>query len=599
MAWPISGAPLVLGRDPSCAISLNDPTVSRHHCQILMEGDRPRVTDLGSRNATFLNGSPVRDAVLAPGDELAVGATVFGVIRALDTGPLARTRTIAAVAATSALQMGKPVYSNESGDSLLRKGRPSSSEDLVELFNLGRVMSQADTVAGLGETLLAAVRRRLSPLWCCMVLRGDGDGGLSVLPAEAAADFDRDKPLVELAVSSMGKQKGVLLPEHLQKGAGQRIRSTLVAPVVLGREPVGAIIARGETPASLYDEGDLEHLIALGHAAAPYLRAIERLERLEVENRRLVAGIAHAAPIIGDSPAVREVRELARSCARSRLNILILGETGTGKELMARMIHELSDLAAKPLVVVNCAAIPDDLFESEVFGHERGAFTGAHAARRGLMEEADGGTLFLDEVGDLSAPNQARLLRAIETGLFRRLGGSANIQVSVRVLAATNRDLRRAVAENAFRRDLYHRLNAFEIRIPPLRERIDDVPELAARFLQNAARDSGGRPPRRLSEEALEALRRHPWPGNVRELRNVIERAAVVARGAEITPEDLWLGDAAPEEETPFPTLDELEKGHIREALHRCGGNTKEAAELLNIARSTLYRKITEYNLES
>jgi len=596
MGWLIGIVPIIVGRDVTCTISLDDPIVSRHHCRFTLDRDQPKVEDMGSRNATFLNGTPVKESGLDAGDEVAVGSTIFCIINAPEqesSMPALPRRSVD----TSALALGRPLYSNESGDSLIRKGRPRTAEDLVDLFNLSRTMSQANSVGGLVDTLIELLKERLDPLFVCIALRREGEKSLTALPRAEAANFDRDKPLVDLSLQSMEKHKGVLLPEHLDTQGRRAIRTTLIAPIVLGREAVGVIVARSETPARMYDEADLELLISLGHAAAPYVRAIERLEYLENENRRLVAGIANSGPIVGANAGMNHVRELARNCARSMLNVLILGETGTGKELLARMIHDLSNLTDKTLVVVNCAAIPDELFESEVFGHERGAFTGAHASKRGLMEEANGGTLFLDEVGDLSLPNQARLLRAIETGSFRRLGGTANVQVTVRVLSATNQQLQRDVEEGRFRRDLYHRLNTFEILIPPLRERLGDIPELAEHFLHAALRRDGARA-LRFSPEALRAMQRHPWPGNVRELRNVVERAVVVAQGETIEEGDLNLAavrDARPE---PFPSLEDLEQGHIREALRRSGNNIKEAADLLGIGRSTLYRKIAEYKIE-
>ena len=595
MGWLIGIVPIVVGRDVTCTISLEDPIVSRHHCRIILDNGLPKVEDMGSRNATFLNGTPVKQSKLGPGDEIAVGSTIFCIIYAPE-----QESSIPAVPRrspdTSALALGRPLYSNESGDSIIRKGRPRTAEDLVDLFNLGRTMSQSNSVGGLVDTLVDLLKERLDPLFCCIALRREGEKTLTALPRAEAVNFDRDKALVDLCLQSMEKRKGVLMPEHRDVQGRRIIRTTVIAPIVLGREAVGAIVARSETPARMYDEADLEFLISLGHAAAPYVRAIERLEFLENENRRLVAGIATTGPIVGANPGMNQVRDLARNCARSMLNVLILGETGTGKELLARMIHDLSDLSDKPLVVVNCAAIPDELFESEVFGHERGAFTGAHASKRGLMEEANGGTLFLDEVGDLSGPNQARLLRAIETGSFRRLGGTTNVQVTVRVLSATNRDLQRDVEENRFRRDLYHRLNTFEIRIPPLRERMGDIPELAEHFLHEALRRNGARA-LRFSPEALRALQRHPWPGNVRELRNAVERAVVVAHGDQIEECDLNLAAPQDTRQDPFPTLEQLEERHIREALRRCDGNIKEAADLLGIGRSTLYRKIAEYKI--
>jgi DNA-binding NtrC family response regulator len=278
---------------------------------------------------------------------------------------------------------------------------------------------------------------------------------------------------------------------------------------------------------------------------------------------------------------------------------VILGETGTGKELVVKLIHRLSARSEAPLTVVNCAAIPAELLESELFGYERGAFTGAQSQKKGVFEEADGGTLFLDELCDLSLPNQARLLRAIETGVFRRLGGKADIKVNVRVVAATNRDIKEEVERGLFRRDLYHRLNMFEIVIPPLRERRGDIPLLAEHF-HRGARERDGYRTAGFRPDALQYLDTLPWNGNVRELKNVVERAMVVAPYDAIRPEDLerdGIRKTPQESAEPFLNLAELEKRQIREALRRCDGNIKVAAELLDIGRSTLYRKLSEYNI--
>ncbi|HOL21198.1 MAG TPA: sigma-54 dependent transcriptional regulator, partial [Candidatus Hydrogenedens sp.] len=369
----------------------------------------------------------------------------------------------------------------------------------------------------------------------------------------------------------------------------------VIAPIALGKEIIGAFVISADTPHRFYEEADLEYLLAMAHTLAPYIRAAERMQQLEWENQQLIAGGLNFDPLIGNSKAIQKVRALARDCARSDLCVLILGETGTGKELVARLIHNLSHRAQKKLVVVNCAAIPDELFESELFGHEKGAFTGAHTTKIGLMEEADNGTLFLDEIGDLSLSHQARLLRAIETGTFRRVGGNTDIHVNVRVLCATNKDLPAEVNAGRFRRDLFHRLNAFVITIPPLRERRDDIPILADYFLQQVRRRFPVRP-KQFSPQALKWLDSQPWYGNVRELRNLIERSAVVARADIIQPQDLAteLKEYTTEK---FLTLEEMEKEHIIKALQRCQGNVVSSAELLGIGKSTLYRKIAEYQI--
>ncbi|HEY7530109.1 MAG TPA: sigma-54 dependent transcriptional regulator, partial [Gemmatimonadota bacterium] len=259
-------------------------------------------------------------------------------------------------------------------------------------------------------------------------------------------------------------------------------------------------------------------LTTLGNAAAA--------RRLLVENRRLRSR-PRGEPIVGTSPAIREVLERASRVAPTRASVLLTGESGTGKELLARAIHRMSDRRRGPFVEVNCAAIPGELIESELFGHEKGSFTGAHAQRKGKFESAHGGTLFLDEVGDMSAPAQAKVLRALQEGVIERVGGNEPISVDVRVLAATNKNLEEEIRAGSFREDLYYRLNVVPLHVPPLRERPEDLPDLARHFLAVYAQENN-QPPKRFADDALEALARRDWPGNVRQLKNVVERLAIL-----------------------------------------------------------------------
>ncbi len=331
-------------------------------------------------------------------------------------------------------------------------------------------------------------------------------------------------------------------------------------------------------------------------------RAIETRD-MQNENRRLREqldvryGIEH---IVGQSPAMAAVLDTVRQVAPTRTTVLIEGESGTGKEMIAQAIHRLSPRSEGPFVAVHCAALAPTLLESELFGHERGAFTGAVERRIGRFEMADGGTLFLDEVGDIAPAVQVKVLRVLEERRFERVGGNAPIEVDVRLLAATNRDLRAMVAAGAFREDLFFRLNVVAIRLPPLRERPEDIPLLAARFAEEfAARE--GRPPPALSPVLLDVLAAHRWPGNVRELRNVIERMVVLSRGPELAPDDLppelrRTSTAAPA--SGPTTLREAERRLLIEALEATGGNRVLAAERLGIGRRTLFRKIKEYGVK-
>ena len=304
--------------------------------------------------------------------------------------------------------------------------------------------------------------------------------------------------------------------------------------------------------------------------------------------------------LVSKSAAMQRVFELAQVAARSNSTILVLGESGSGKEVLARTIHEESPRAGGPFVAMSCAALTETLLESELFGHEKGSFTGANARRKGKFEAAAGGTLFLDEIGDISPKLQLDLLRVLEERKFQRVGGNESIDVDVRIIAATNKDLKKAVSDGSFREDLFYRLNVIPVTLPPLRDRKEDIPLLVEHFLDRLEAEMKKRV--KVSPEAMGALLAHEWPGNVRELRNVLERGAVVAQGDVIKPSDLGLAPApvrAPGTNAPGEpvSLEEVEKRHIAEVLGHTGGNVSHAARLLGIDRVTLYNKIRKFQL--
>jgi DNA-binding NtrC family response regulator len=308
--------------------------------------------------------------------------------------------------------------------------------------------------------------------------------------------------------------------------------------------------------------------------------------------------------MIGRDEKMLIVFEWIRTAAKSDISVLILGPTGSGKEVVARMIHELSRRKVGRFQAVNCAALPDTLFESEIFGHEKGAFTGAHDRKPGRLEMADKGTLFLDEIGDLSVMAQAKLLRVLEDRRFERLGGNKAIEVDFRLISATNRPLDLLVRDARFREDLYYRVNAFAIRVPSLRERPIDIPPLAQRFLSRYCA-SNGLPPdgKTFSKEALDTLTVYSWPGNIRELESTVSRAAMSAPGRTIRATDIEFLNAvapvAPADDQRLPTLAQVERAHVLRILEAVNWNKKQAAEVLEISRGTLYRKITEYALDT
>ncbi|PZQ03227.1 MAG: sigma-54-dependent Fis family transcriptional regulator [Variovorax paradoxus] len=395
--------------------------------------------------------------------------------------------------------------------------------------------------------------------------------------------------------------------DGLQVLAALRARLAHLPPVIV----LTAYASSGNTIEAM-------RLGAFDHLAKP----IKRQDVADVLARALrsagaVPALPAAAPdgeegeLIGPSEAMREVHKRIGLAAASAAPVLVLGETGSGKEMVARALHRHSDRAGGPFVAINCAAIPKELLESELFGHVRGAFTGATSDRPGCFRAADGGVLLLDEIGDMAAGVQAKILRVLQEGEVTPLGGHRTHKVDVRVVAATHRDLAQAVREGSFREDLFYRLDVLTVRLPPLRERLADIIPLAEHFLRRAAARQEGGAPKALSASAAQALVRQPWPGNVRELRNLMERCQALVRHRVLDAADLGLDGATPaaaENGAGLPAdwlqaslpeaVQRLERGLIAHALARSQGNRAEAARVLGIHRQLLYRKMAQYGLE-
>jgi DNA-binding NtrC family response regulator len=407
--------------------------------------------------------------------------------------------------------------------------------------------------------------------------------------------------------------------ERVREGEIDVVLSDIKMPGRSGIELVGELRKlRPETPLVLMTAfGSIDSAVEAMRAGAfdyitkPFepeavLFSIERaLERraLEEENRELRRAIERTSSLgelIGRSPAMRDIVALIRKVANSRSSVLITGESGTGKEVVARTIHFASPRADRPFIPINCTAIPEGLLESELFGHVRGAFTGAHATKRGLFEKANGGTLFLDEIGDMGPGLQSKLLRVLQDREIRPVGGTQSVKVDVRIVAATNKDLAQEIEAGRFREDLFYRLNVIPVHIPPLRERPEDIPALVEAFLRR--HDESGR--RSVSQTALERLMACPWRGNARELENAIERALALSDSDVVEADDLPLGAASESGDVAAPdesfledaakrhlSLRELEERYIDEVLRATGGNKVQAARILGIDRKTLYRR--------
>ena len=348
----------------------------------------------------------------------------------------------------------------------------------------------------------------------------------------------------------------------------------------------------------------LEKPLSIERVLTVVRNALE-IQRLRMENLILKSRRENEDPLVGSSGAIQKIRDLINQSAGSDSRVLITGENGTGNELVAREIHNRSGRSDRPFVEVNCAAIPDNLIAREFFGHERGAFTGAVSSRRGKFELADGGTLFLDEIADMSAGAQAKVLRAIQEMRFERVGGEASVSVDVRIIAATNRDIPEAIAENQFREDLFFRLNVIPISVPPLRERREDIPELVEYFLRKYSRPPGA-PPKQMSTEGMGALRAYDWPGNVRELKNFVERVTILSDAAVVSASlvESFLGDLPIPGHAEFAEYRGLglnearelfEKRFIEESLAEHNNDIRRAAEALGVHPNSLHGKLRKY----
>jgi len=345
----------------------------------------------------------------------------------------------------------------------------------------------------------------------------------------------------------------------------------------------------------------LEKPLSLERVLLVARRALEK-RTLEMENRALRENLVKKWKLIGTSQKINQLREQIDMAAKSNGRVLILGESGSGKELVAHTLHENSSRADKPFVEMNCAAIPQELIESELFGHEKGSFTGAFERKKGKFELADEGTLFLDEVGDMSSSTQSKVLRVIETQEFQRVGGSKNIKVDVRIISATNKDLFEEVKKANFREDLLYRLNVIPIIVPPLRERKEDIPELIEFFLEHFATEYGQKP-KKMATDGLKVLEAYDWPGNIREVRNLIERLVIMTPSTTITAKNIIVGENVRSDYFSFNTLkdarDSFEKDFITKKLEENNWNISKTAEILDVERSNLHRKIKAYDIKT
>jgi DNA-binding NtrC family response regulator len=603
-----------IGRGEDNVVQLSDLAVSRRHCTVEWQGGGFVLVDAGSRNRTVVNGKPVSRHPLEQGDEVAIGKTRLAFLPA--EGGLAVLGQGMPSRVTMEVGSGELLRAASAGERDHRAAR-----HLASLAGLGQRLRDIDAGETLGPAACEAARAALAADRALLLLR---DASGRVAPCASASAAGRADPGAQLALPRDAMDKVLAESKAIAVDGLAGGRSAMLAPIFGGGgAPVGMLYAdRATGPAPPWDEVDLLGLGCVAHLVSAAMAGLAAREVLERENRSLEEQ-AGGGEFIGASPEARAVFAFVAKVGPSDATVLLTGESGSGKEMVARAVHRTSRRRRQPFVAVNCAALTETLIESELFGHEKGAFTGATERKVGRFEAADKGTLFLDEVGELPLSCQTKFLRVLEEQSFERVGGTRPLEVDVRVVAATNRDLGEMVRSGQFREDLFYRLSVIHAVVPPLRARPGDIAALAEHFLarlrrQVARRVTGFTP------QAMHALASHAWPGNVRELRNAVERAIVLGEGALIRLEDLppqlWGGvpamsaparPVAPLAEEAMPgraaspapagprPLKELERDGILAALAATGGNKAQAATLLEIDRSTLYKKIKDYGIDA
>lgn len=588
-----------LGRESSNAIELRDLQVSRAHAMLRPSSPGAwNIEDLGSSNGTFVNRRRVRSKALRSGDHLQLGDSVFLFLAEHNEGPGHASVQPDSQPLLDTVRFAEPPPPGEAALSLL--------------LRFAGALRSWQSLEGLQSEILDLLTEQIPSRRAAVLLLDPGTATI-----ESAWRRQREPGSSEIAVSSTVLRQvvetrsamlarygpgGDASPSESVKASG--VDSVLAVPV-LGRDSVDAVLyLDSDDPAAPFLPRHLELAGAVASFAAQPLDSARRIHRLEAEKRRLEADLGRKLDLIGDSAVMRQACAALLRAAPADTTVLILGETGAGKELAARALHENSRRAQGPFIAVNCAAIADNLLESEMFGHERGAFTGAIGQKRGKIELANNGTLFLDEIGELPLQLQAKLLRVLQEREFERVGGSTPVRVNFRLVAATNRNLQEMITEGRFRADLYFRLNVVAVKMPPLRARREDILPLASYFLDRMAAKAS-RSVHGFSPRARAALAAHDWPGNVRELQNAVERALVFGSSDWIELEDLpeeiveMLPSSAAGAERYHAQVLESKRRILRAAVERADGRYTEAARALEINPKYLHRLLKAYGLKS
>jgi Nif-specific regulatory protein len=577
-----------IGRHASNDVPLHDIGVADRHCVMKRTAGRFVIEDADQRSPTLINGYPATGQSLEHGDRVVIGNAAF--VFLLDDHPVSPSGIRIDLvddppAPRSVLKLHREDLWIKGHEERSSSHETRGAHDLAALLRITGALSSVAGLAGMDAPLLELILEAIPATRGAMLFTGPafGEFGGSVACGEGSAST------TPLRISRD------LLHSVLEEGVGVLYRtdasSVAAAPLVGFERPIGVLYLEASDGIGVFDEHHLRLLMAVAAAVAGALQNLRHIEQLQNENRFLRHEVQTDHRLVGDSTAMHVVYTSIQKVARVDATVLLLGESGTGKELVARAIHKASPRAERPFVAINCAALPPSLIESELFGHERGAFTGAMTQKLGKLEAGNGGTVFLDEVVELPLESQAKLLRVLQEREVERVGGTRRIPIDVRFVAATNRNIEVAVRNGTFRADLYYRLDVLPITLPPLRDRPDDIPILATYFASKYAAECKRRI-RGVSPNALRQLGRYSWPGNVRELQNVIERAVVLTDGDWIEHVDLRM-KVAPDDVVVteyHSAVREARAQIVTKALERTGWNYATAARLLGIHPNNLRR---------
>jgi DNA-binding NtrC family response regulator/pSer/pThr/pTyr-binding forkhead associated (FHA) protein len=578
-----------VGRALGCEVPLTDPVSSRYHAVIFHESGKWQIRDSDSRNGTLVNGAKIDHATLFHDNVIQIGGTQL--LFREESGESEEE----SLEATQTVLLDRTMQATASPRGLEVLTAPDEAGSLLDLYQLSlNLLSVGDTDEILSITAdMLRTHTEADVVGLLWAVDGSRLQPERIVPAEAAKNVRLSAQLTKRVTKN---REAIWIKEESGDSAeAGRWADAICIPLLCKDELVGAL--------HLYREGhqfrqkDFELTIKAAGLLGVALQRSRAVAALQVSHNRMAEKNALTDELVGNCAAIDRLKTKIERIGKASGAVLIRGESGAGKELVARALHRHSNRRDRPMLSVNCAAIPRDLMESQLFGHMKGSFTGAESDHVGWFQQAHTGTLFLDEVGELTLEGQAKLLRILEGHPFLPVGGTTEVRVDVRVVAATNRDLAEFVREKRFREDLYYRLSVFELHIPPLRDRGEDIGLLMDHFLQHFKRQHG-RPRLEFDPRARQRMLDYAWPGNVRQLRNVIDSAVVMTEGDLIGPDDLGLRDVGT---TQMDTLrlDVWEQRLIREAIDRTNGNIPEAARLLGIGRATLYRKVSEYGLES